>query len=223
MSPRRPHRLQVRACQSKTPPQPAPHRRDENVPRIRWTDRVALQAQVGSAEETLVVLLDALRNNLSADVGVPGDDRAKDEGLDALYTFANLDVWSLRSKFFGRERACDLGQFERFKKIMVSVPYAILLCVTSDWAILSTWKVEPKKGGLGEETPARCFFRVRCSAPHYDTHVFDIAMSRGRPAAGSGRASSSWMVDSLVYDPAPLDRTDPSPPRPDLPPPLDVL
>jgi hypothetical protein len=63
VSPRRP-RPRVHAC-AQSPR--ARGQRDEGAS-IRWTDRVALQAQVGSAEETLVVLLEALRENWSADV-----------------------------------------------------------------------------------------------------------------------------------------------------------
>jgi hypothetical protein len=156
---------------------------------LRWTDRVALQAQVGSAVDTLEVILAALRNNKAwADVGLPGDKRRKDEGLEALYTFANFDVWSLRTDFFGR--SLDLGQFERFKRIMVCIPYDILL--VGDYEILSNFRTNPNT------FCCRVLFR----APRRDETVFIISMSRVRTGT-----VSSWMIDSLIHDPTQGDGT----------------
>jgi hypothetical protein len=156
---------------------------DNNSDILRWTDRVALQAQVGSAVDTLEVILAALRNNKAwADVGLPGDKRRKDEGLEALYTFANFDVWSLRTDFFGR--SLDLGQFERFKRIMVCIPYDIIL--VGDYEILSNFRTNPNS------FCCRVLFR----APRRDETVFKISMSRVRTGT-----VSSWMIDSLIHDP----------------------
>jgi hypothetical protein len=149
---------------------------------LRWTDRVALQAQVGSASDTLEVILTTLRNNKAwADVGLPGDTRRKDEGLEALYTFANFDVWSLRTDFFGR--SLDLGQFERFKRIMVCTPYDIVL--VGEYEILSQFKAN------ADTYCCRVIFR----APRRDDTIFKISMSRVRTGS-----TSSWMIDSLIHD-----------------------
>jgi hypothetical protein len=149
--------------------------------RIRWTDRVALQAQVGSAVDTLEVILDALRDNKTReDVGLPGDTRFRDEGLEALYAFANFDVWSLRTDFFGR--ALDLGQFERFKTVFVLPPFAITVG-DCEYRVLSV--LAP--------APGRARVRVLYSKPRIDDAVFCIDMSR--PAG-------CWMVDSFRHDPA---------------------
>lgn len=161
--------------------------REQDPKSIRWTDKVALQAQVGSALDTLEVILEALRNNKAwADVGLPGDTRRKDEGLEALYTFANFDVWSLRANFFGR--SLDLGQFERFKRVMVSSPYDIILA--GEYEVLSQFK----------PAPDRYSCRVLFRAPHHDDTVFNITMSR--VATG---LLHSWMMDSLIHDPTPFE------------------
>lgn len=160
---------------------------DKDSKRIRWTDRVALQAQVGSAFETLQVILAALRNNKSwADVGLPGDTRRKDEGLEALYEFANFDVWSLRTEFFGRR--LDLGQFERFKRVMVATPYDIFL--TGDYVVLSEFRASEDK----------YFCRVKYTSPKRDDEVFRIQMSR----VPTGNLKT-WMIDSLIHDTTPSD------------------
>lgn len=151
--------------------------------RIRWTDRVAIQSQVGSAVDTLEIILAALKDNKTReDVGLPGDTRFTDEGIEALYAFAEIDVWSLRAKFFGR--ALDLGQFERFKTVMVLEPFAITL--VGDYTILSVL------------SPADDHVRIRVlfSKPRSDDVVFCVTMTR--VIHGD---SKSWMVESFVHDP----------------------
>lgn len=172
---------------SVNPGPPGYGQQDKDSTRIRWTDKVALQAQVGSASDTLQVILAALKNNKAwADVGLPGDTRRKDEGLEALYEFANFDVWSLRTEFFGR--SLDLGQFERFKRVMVATPYDITL--SGDYVILSEFKT----------TGDRYFCRVKYSSPKRDDAIFRIQMSRV-PIANV----KTWMIDSLIHDSTPDD------------------
>lgn len=157
--------------------------RIDSKKRIRWTDRVALQSQVGSAVDTLEIILAALKDNKTReDVGLPGDTRFTDEGIEALYEFAEIDVWSLRTNFFGR--ALDLGQFERFKTVMVLEPFAITL--VGDYTILSV--LSPSDD--------RVRIRVLFSKPRSDDVVFCVTMTR----VAHGEAKS-WRVESFLHDP----------------------
>ncbi|GLC46927.1 hypothetical protein PLESTM_001946200 [Pleodorina starrii] len=91
------------------------------------------RAQLGpcfelSWEDALRVQLEALQNN-----NVPYSDH----GVEVLYRFANFDPFA-RAKYFGR--SLDLGQFERFRRVMHSPFYATLLD-HSGWEVLSTLQV----------------------------------------------------------------------------------
>jgi hypothetical protein len=132
--------------------------------------------------DTLEVILAALRDNKTReDVGLPGDKRFTDEGIEALYAFAEIDVWSLRANFFGRP--LDLGQFERFKTVMVLEPFAITL--VGDYRILSV--LSPS---------ADCVHvRVLFSKPRSDDVVFCVTMTR----VPLGE-TQSWMVESFLHD-----------------------
>lgn len=142
---------------------------------IRWKDRVALYAQF-SAEETLEELLTALREN-------SWTGPMKDDGIDALYAFANVDVWELTHRFFGRKM--DLGQFERFKRVISANPYAILLSAHNR-QVLSAIHV------AGETY----ICRIRFDAPRRDSSVFTFTLSR----AAFGDNNNSWMVDSIIHN-----------------------
>lgn len=147
---------------------------------IRWKDRVALYAQF-SAEETLDVLLSALRdNNRSGPL--------QDDGIDALYAFANLDVWSITHGFFGR-RKTDLGQFEKFKNCIVSTPYNIMLGY-SERSTLSALRLSEDK----------YVSRISFVAPRRDPVAFTFHLSR--VALGLNK---SWMVDSITQEPSPSE------------------
>ncbi|KAJ8901819.1 hypothetical protein NDN08_004024 [Rhodosorus marinus] len=84
---------------------------------LRWRDRVAVFAQI-CPEKTLDSLLEALQKNVKF-------GPRKDEGLEALYTFANFSVWQVNGHFFGRRM--DLGQFESFRRVMITKPYEIVV------------------------------------------------------------------------------------------------
>lgn len=107
---------------------PTPHEDD-----LHWKDRVALYAQF-SAEETLHALLHALQLNARS-------GPRKDDGIDALYAFANVDIWAISHRFFGKKQ--DLGQFERFKRVVVAYPYNILLRQDYSSKTLSALHVTP--------------------------------------------------------------------------------
>eukprot|EP00183_Erythrolobus_madagascarensis_P007164 CAMPEP_0185846960 /NCGR_PEP_ID=MMETSP1354-20130828/2407_1 /TAXON_ID=708628 /ORGANISM="Erythrolobus madagascarensis, Strain CCMP3276" /LENGTH=132 /DNA_ID=CAMNT_0028547195 /DNA_START=125 /DNA_END=520 /DNA_ORIENTATION=- len=66
---------------------------DGQLESLAAKDRVALFAQL-SPEDTLQCLLDALRDNASGTHGAHSSTPAHaDEGIEALYAFANFDVW----------------------------------------------------------------------------------------------------------------------------------
>lgn len=84
----------------------------------------------------------------------------------------------MRSQLFGPPGR-DLGQFERFKTVMVLPPFAITL--TADHRILSVFS--PAEG--------RSLIRVLYSDPHCDDEVFRVELTR---------VSGSWMIDSFLHD-----------------------
>ena len=77
-----------------------------------------------SAREALAVQLDAL--------GANADD--VNRGIITLYNYAHFNPWS-RSDYFGRR--LDLGQMERFKNVLHTQPYRVLLR-NSSWGIISS-------------------------------------------------------------------------------------
>lgn len=181
MSSRRPtlaKRCYPRAGLSAPPPfHDAAANSSSDFPRdLHWKDRVALYAQF-SAEETLHALLTALRSNNRT-------GPHKDDGIDALYVFANLDIWALSHRFFGKKM--DLGQFERFKRVVVAHPYDILLREYESHT-LSAIHVKP------DVYVSRIAF-----AREGEEKVFTFTMSRAD--FGGERA---WMIDSIIYDDTP--------------------
>ncbi len=48
-----------------------------------------------------------------------------DHGVEVLYAFADVDLYAPRSKYFGY--SSDLGQFERFRRVLHTRPYRVLL------------------------------------------------------------------------------------------------
>eukprot|EP00803_Ostreobium_quekettii_P010452 evm.model.scf_31.3 EVM.evm.TU.scf_31.3 scf_31:46305-51402(-) len=79
-------------------------------------------------EQAVELQLEALQRN---------NEPFRDHGVEVLYRFANFDPFQ-RSNFFGRP--LDLGQFERFRRILHSPEYSILLDHT-DRELLSTLQV----------------------------------------------------------------------------------
>lgn len=142
---------------------------------LHWKDRVALYAQF-SAEETLHVILTALQANSRT-------GPYKDDGIDALYAFANLDIWALSHRFFGRK--IDLGQFERFKNVVVAHPYNILLTEYRT-RTLSAIHVAPDS-----------YISRRAFECNGVEKIFTFTMCRTEFGAVGVRA---WMVDSIIYD-----------------------
>eukprot|EP00291_Cryptomonas_curvata_P016694 CAMPEP_0172155842 /NCGR_PEP_ID=MMETSP1050-20130122/2854_1 /TAXON_ID=233186 /ORGANISM="Cryptomonas curvata, Strain CCAP979/52" /LENGTH=141 /DNA_ID=CAMNT_0012824793 /DNA_START=303 /DNA_END=725 /DNA_ORIENTATION=- len=79
-------------------------------------DRIALYSQI-SAEKTLGSLMEALKES----------SRWHDEGIEALYLYANIDCMGLqKSNFFGHGSQ-DLGQYERFRRCVIVPPFSELL------------------------------------------------------------------------------------------------
>ncbi|KAG1677997.1 hypothetical protein FOA52_000792 [Chlamydomonas sp. UWO 241] len=74
-----------------------------------------------SREECLALQLEALKHN-NFDPARPGVI-APDHGIEVLYRFGNFSPFE-RCRYFGR--SLDLGQFERFRHVMHSAPYATL-------------------------------------------------------------------------------------------------
>lgn len=142
---------------------------------LHWKDRVALYAQF-SPEETLHALLQALRFNTRS-------GPHKDDGIDALYSFANLDIWALTHVFFGRKM--DLGQFERFKRVIVAEPYQVMLR-------------EYRGGTLSAVRVGESRYVTRRVFEIGDMErVFTFSMSIGDFGVGGHTA---WMVDSIIFD-----------------------
>lgn len=143
---------------------------------LAWKDRIALYAQF-SVEETLDMLLLALReNSLSGPT--------KDDGIDALYAFANVDIWAFTHRFFGKKM--DLGQFERFKRVLVASPYDALLRYHSV-RTLSALRVRD------DTYVSRRIFEI----PGREDTVFTFTLSR---QAFGGGERQAWMVDSIIHE-----------------------
>lgn len=143
---------------------------------LAWKDRIALYAQF-SAEETLDMLLLALRENSRT-------GPTKDDGIDALYAFANVDIWALTHRFFGKKM--DLGQFERFKRVLVASPYDILLRYR-EMRTLSALKVRD------DTYVSRRVFEMTGRTDS----VFTFTLSRQSFGGGEKQA---WMVDSIIHE-----------------------
>lgn len=157
-------------CCKPSPPPPTPS--DPPAP-LPWKDRIALYAQF-SPEETLESLLQALRQN----------SPTKDDGIDALYIFANLDIWALTHTFFGRKM--DLGQFERFKRVLVASPYNAILR-SADSSTLSALRLSP------DIYITRRVFQP----PEQQPSTFIFTLSRTTLVANP----RLWMVDSIIHEP----------------------
>lgn len=82
-----------------------PRRRTELWPSLQFSSEDAVQQQ-----------LEALRHNNTPHV---------DHGVEVLYRFADFDPFNPRCSYFGR--SFDLGQFERFRRILHTSHYATLL------------------------------------------------------------------------------------------------
>lgn len=110
----------------------------------------------------------------------------KDDGIDALYAFANLDIWALTHRFFGKKM--DLGQFERFKRVLVASPYDVLLRYRRV-RTLSALRVD-------DETYVS---RRAFEAPGRPDTVFTFTLTRAAFGGDEG-TKRAWMVDSIIHD-----------------------
>lgn len=81
-----------------------------------------------SREEAVEAQLKALKHNNFPTI---------DHGIETLYRFAGFDPWD-RSSYFGV--SLDLGQFERFRRILYT-PYYYTLLNCSSWDFTSTLEV----------------------------------------------------------------------------------
>lgn len=103
--------------------------------------------------------------------------------MEILYRFADLDPFS-RSTYFGR--SLDLGQWERFRRIMHSAYYRALLqhsCAES----LSSLEVS-------EDVWVQRVRVVDVSGNQENTYVFTMRRHLG------GRYDGVWFTRSLVVD-----------------------
>lgn len=127
-----------------------------------------------SWEQAVELQLAALRDN---------DKPCFDHGVEVMYRFASFDPFQ-RSAYFGK--SFDLGQFERFRRIMHIPAYKPLL--NHDAATtLSTLRVSE-----------RCFktrLHVTGEGGH-DEGVFEITMVQRL----GGRYDGWWFTESLVAD-----------------------
>lgn len=127
-------------------------------------------------EEAIKMQLEALQNN---------NEPYFDHGIEVLYRFAgrHLDPF-LPSNYFGRP--LDLGQFERFRRIMNTECFRILVNHTS-FEILSTLQV------------SEYVWKTRVSVSNSFTKrqaIFEFSMVR----EFGGRYDGIWFCESLICD-----------------------
>eukprot|EP00878_Enallax_costatus_P005473 GHUV01005744.1.p1 GENE.GHUV01005744.1~~GHUV01005744.1.p1 ORF type:complete len:210 (+),score=12.84 GHUV01005744.1:182-811(+) len=125
-------------------------------------------------EQAVEVQLQALRVN---------EHPRYDHGIEVLYRFANFDPFQ-RSRYFGK--SFDLGQFERFRRIMHIPAYKPLLN-HEQVTTLSTLKVSE-----------RCWkTRVHVIGAYgRDEGVFEFTMVQRL----GGRYDGWWFTESLIAD-----------------------
>jgi hypothetical protein len=108
------------------------------------------------AEDVLEIQLEYLRTNTRPYV---------DHGIEVLYRFADIDPFEIRCRYFGADKSMDLGQFERFRRMLHTNQYRALLNHTearelsmlklSDHKVKSRYLVEgfrPGEKGIFEWT-----------------------------------------------------------------------
>ena len=127
-------------------------------------------------EEAIKMQLEALQNN---------NEPYFDHGIEVLYRFAgrHLDPF-LPSNYFGRP--LDLGQFERFRRIMNTECFRILVNHTS-FEFLSTLQV------------SEYVWKTRVSVSNSFTKrqaIFEFSMVR----EFGGRYDGIWFCESLICD-----------------------
>ena len=108
-----------------------------------------------SAEQAFEAQWEALEKNDERQLET-GLETSADSGVEVLFAFALLDLYLPRSTYFGY--SADLGQFERFRRVLHSPRYRCLLSHV-ERRVLSTvtedaqaWQRVRVKGARGQET-----------------------------------------------------------------------
>jgi hypothetical protein len=129
-----------------------------------------------SRKDAVLKMLEALQKN---------NEPTYDHGIEVLYRFAgrHLDPFA-PSKYFGRP--LDLGQFERFRRIMNTECFRILVNHT-DYEFLSTLEVSDN----------RTVYRVRIGNTFTRSEsIFKFTMVR----EFGGKFDGIWFCESLICD-----------------------
>lgn len=126
-----------------------------------------------SKEEAIQLQLDALKDN---------NKPYPDHGVEILYRFSNLDPFQ-RSEYFGR--SLDLGQFERFRRVM-HTPYYQPLLDHVDVQLLSSFEVNEFAYKQ----------RLRVTGTANEQRVYEITMIQRL----GGRYDGYWFTDSLICE-----------------------
>jgi hypothetical protein len=136
-----------------------------------------------SAEEAFEAQWAALRDNDSPHV---------DAGVEVLYSFADVDLFLPRSTYFGHKQ--DLGQFERFRRVLHTPQYRALLNHTQR-RVLSTLAVSEREV---RQRVAVTAFRAGQQAEYCLTLKQQLG----------GRRDGWWLAASLACDAAPAPADD---------------
>jgi hypothetical protein len=128
-----------------------------------------------SADETFAVQWQALQRN---------DEPTVDSGVECLYSFAVIDLFLARSTYFGA--SADLGQFERFRRVLHSTRYRVLLSHLS-CTVLSTLNISDDE----------CKQRVRVLG-YRGSECGEFTMTLRRQLGG--RNDGFWQTTRLICD-----------------------
>lgn len=134
------------------------------------------------AEEVMLLQLDHLRRN---------NEPYVDHGIEVLYRFADIDPFESRCRYFGIR--LDLGQFERFRRMLHTKQYRALLNHKSATS-LSTLK-------LSEHRVKKRFFVEGFRTG--ESAVFEWTLSQKI----GGLKDGYWYVESVISDAASFSPT----------------
>ena len=128
-----------------------------------------------TADDTFSCQWDALQQN---------DTPTTDAGVETLYAFAVIDLYLAKSKYFGA--SADLGQFERFRRVLHSPKYRVLLSHV-DRRVLSTLHVSEQE----------CRQRIRVAGFRgQEGGEYTMTLQR----ACGGRTDGVWLTTRLECD-----------------------
>lgn len=112
------------------------------------------------------------------------DTPTTDAGVETLYAFAVIDLYLAKSQYFGA--SADLGQFERFRRVLHSPKYRVLLSHV-DRRVLSTLHVSEQE----------CRQRVRVAGYRgQEGGEFTMTLQQ----ALGGRSDGVWLTTRLECD-----------------------